>query len=151
MRKPFNSRRLMWWSLLLLTLTASATGVWLPARVTREAIFDQEQLESISPAAFSRLIQYFSEEDGYFHSDNFTSNETSYLHVVGMLREMHASGGAYLGVGPEQNFTYIAKVRPRIAFLVDIRRQAIIQHLLYKALFHISASRAEFLSGLLSR
>ena len=116
-----------------------------------EATFEQEKLDSLSTSEFSRLIQDLSEEDGYFRSDNFTSNETSYLHVVSKLREMRVSGGAYLGVGPEQNFTYIAKVRPHIAYIVDIRGQSMLQHLLYKALFQISESRAEFLSALLSQ
>ena len=84
-------------------------------------------------------------------SDNFTSNETSYLHVVDKLRERGVTGGAYIGVGPEQNFTYIAKIRPRIAFILDIRRQAVIQHLMYKAIFHLSPNRAQFLSRLLSK
>lgn len=84
-------------------------------------------------------------------SDNFTSNETSYLHVIDKLRELGAVGGAYIGVGPEQNFTYIAKVRPRIAFIIDIRRQAIIQHLMYKAIFQLSPNRSQFLSRLLSK
>jgi hypothetical protein len=70
---------------------------------------------------------------------------------VDKLKELGASGGAYIGVGPEQNFTYIAKVRPRIAFIVDIRRQAIIQHLMYKAVFQLSPTPAEFISRLLSR
>jgi hypothetical protein len=134
-----------------MALTASAVAVWVPTSAVREAGFAQPNLEKLSTAEFSRLIQNLSEEDGYFRSDNFTSNETSYLHVVGKLREMHISGGAYVGVGPEQNFTYIAKIRPHIAFIVDIRRQAMLQHLLYKALFHISENRAEFLSNLLSR
>ncbi len=107
--------------------------------------------ESLTAAEFSRLSRELSEEGGYFRSDNFTSNETSYLHVVDKMRQLGASGGAYLGVGPEQNYTYIAKVRPRIAFLLDIRRQAIIQHLMYKAIFHLSPTRAEFLSRLVSR
>lgn len=107
--------------------------------------------ESLSAAEFARLSRELSEEGGYFRSDNFTSNETSYLHIVDKLREIGTTGGAYLGVGPEQNFTYIAKVRPRIAFLLDIRRQAIIQHLMYKAIFHLSPTRAQFLSRLLSR
>src|ERR1019366_6195442 len=85
------------------------------------------------------------------HSDNFTSNETSYLHIVGKLKELGVSGGAYIGVGPEQNFTYIARIRPQIAFIVDIRRQAMIQHLMYKAIFHLSADRAQFLSRLFSK
>jgi hypothetical protein len=105
----------------------------------------------LSAAEFSRLIRNLSEEGGYFFSDNLTSNEDSYLTVVDRLKQLGVTGGAYIGVGPEQNFTYIAKIRPRIAFIVDIRRQAMIQHLMYKALFHLSASRAEFLSRLLSK
>ena len=108
-------------------------------------------IDGLSATEFSRLINEFSEPGGYFRSDNFTSNETSYLHVVDKMREMGATGGAYLGVGPEQNFTYIAKVRPRIAFIVDIRRQAIIQHLMYKAIFQMSPDRVQFLSRLLSK
>lgn len=107
--------------------------------------------DNLSAAEFSRLIRDLSEDGGYFRSDNFTSNETSYLHVVSKLRELGAVGGAYIGVGPEQNFTYIAKVRPRIAFIVDIRRQAIIQHLMFKAIFHLSANPVQYLSYLLSK
>jgi hypothetical protein len=110
-----------------------------------------EKLESLPAAEFSRLIRELSEENGYFRSDNFTSNETAYLTVVDTMRRLGATGGAYLGVGPEQNFTYIAKIRPRIAFIVDIRRQAMIQHLMYKAIFHLSPDRAQFLSRLFSR
>jgi len=108
-------------------------------------------LDSLPAAEFSRLIRELSEEGGYFRSDNFTSNETAYLTVVDKLRSLGATGGAYVGVGPEQNFTYIAKLRPRIAFIIDIRRQAIIQHLMYKAVFHLSPDRVQFLSRLLSR
>lgn len=110
-----------------------------------------DKLESLPAAEFSRLIRELSENNGYFRSDNFTSNETAYLTVVDTLKRLGASGGAYLGVGPEQNFTYIAKIRPRIAFIVDIRRQAIIQHLMYKAIFHLSPDRVQFLSRLFSR
>ena len=109
------------------------------------------QLERLSSVEFSALIRDFSEDGGYFFSDNLISNETPYLTVAGKLRQLGAAGGAYVGVGPEQNFTYIAKVRPRIAFILDIRRQAVIQHLMYKALFHLSPTPAEFLSRLLSR
>lgn len=136
-----------WLSLPVLTAFAVAVSVHNP--VLHRASFDN--LKSIPSAEFSRLVNDMSEEGGYFFSDNFTSNETSYLHVVDKLREMSVTGGAYIGVGPEQNFTYIAKLRPQIAFIIDIRRQAMLQHLLYKALFHISESRAEFLSVLLSR
>jgi hypothetical protein len=111
----------------------------------------QNSLESIPTAEFARMIREFSEDGGYFMSDNFTSNETSYLHIVDKLRELGVTGGAYIGVGPEQNFTYIAKIRPRIAFIIDIRRQAMIQHLMYKAIFQLSPNRTQFLSRLLSR
>jgi hypothetical protein len=59
--------------------------------------------------------------------------------------------GVYLGVGPEQNFTYIAAIRPKIAFIIDIRRQNMLQHLVYKAAFEMSENRADFLSRLFSR
>ncbi len=112
---------------------------------------DSNRSAPIPIAEFSRIVQEFSEEGGYFQADNFTSNETSYLHVVDKLKELGVSGGAYLGVGPEQNFTYIAKIHPSIAFMVDIRRQAIIEHLVYKAIFHLTHDRAEFLSLLFSK
>jgi len=129
----------------------SAAAVGVQARSVPLASETASSPTTPIPAAeFSRMIQEFSEAGGFFHSDNFTSNETSYLHIVGKLRELGISGGAYLGVGPEQNFTYIAKIRPRIVFLVDIRRQAIIQHLLYKAIFHQAENRAQFLSLLFS-
>ena len=37
-------------------------------------------------------------------------------------RFLRSAGGVYIGVGPEQNFTYIA-ARPEMAFIVDIRRE----------------------------
>jgi hypothetical protein len=57
----------------------------------------------------------------------------------------------YLGVGPEQNFTYIAAIRPAIAIVVDIRRGNLLVQLMYKAIFELSKNRAEFVSMLFSR
>ena len=57
----------------------------------------------------------------------------------------------YVGVGPEQNFTYIVALKPKLAFIVDIRRGNFDLHLMYKALFEMSADRAEFVSKLFSR
>ena len=142
--RTFATARALSW-LLLLALVA------IPPATAGQSAAQQKAPESLSAAEFSRLSREFSEDGGYFRSDNFTSNETSYLHVVDKLKQLGASGGAYLGVGPEQNFTYIAKIRPRIAFIVDIRRQAIIQHLMYKAIFHLSPNPTQFLSHLLSR
>lgn len=134
------------------TTTPSASQSTPSAPANQSAATSPSKIaDGLSPAEFSRIVNEFSEPGGYFRSDNFTSNETSYLHVVDKLRELGASGGAYLGVGPEQNFTYIARVRPKIAFLVDIRRQAILQHLMYKAVFQLSPDRVQFLSRLLSK
>ena len=67
--------------------------------------------------------------------------------VAAALATRVKPGGVYLGVGPEQNFTYIAAMRPRIAFITDIRRGNLHLHLLYKALFELSANRAEFVGA----
>jgi hypothetical protein len=133
---------------LILMLALLATGT---ASFGQSAARSGSQPDSLSASEFSRLSRELSEEGGYFRSDNFTSNETAYLYVVDKLREIGATGGAYLGVGPEQNFTYIAKIRPRIAFLLDIRRQAVIQHMMNKAIFQLSPNRVQYLSRLLSR
>ena len=68
-----------------------------------------------------------------------------------MLRERGVAGGVYLGVGPEQNLTYIAAIRPAMAFVVDIRRQAVMQHLMFKAVFELAKDRADFISLLFSK
>ena len=137
---------------LLGALVVVGLGIGLIAPSGQKAYLSQPQEQVISAAEFSRMIREFSEEEGYFLSDNFVSNETSYLHVLGKLEELASTGeGAYIGVGPEQNFSYIAKLRPQIAFIVDIRRQAMIQQLMYKAIFHLSENRAQFLSRLFSK
>ena len=97
------------------------------------------------------MIRELSEPGGVFNSDTLTSNETGYLHVLKDLHRLEIRGGAYVGVGPETNFTYIANIRPEIAFVVDIRRAAMIHHLMYKAIFHGSRNRPEFLALLFSR
>jgi hypothetical protein len=105
----------------------------------------------LSNAEFWNMITDFSEAGGYFRSDNFLSNETGYQRVIPVLKKSLRPGGVYLGVGPEQNFTYVVGFEPRMAFIVDIRRQNMIEHLLYKALIETSVDRAEFLSRLFSR
>src|SRR5213594_2207628 len=77
----------------------------------------------LSDEAFWHLITDFSEAGGFFRFDNFIPNEALFQHVLGRLKETTKPGGVYLGVGPDQNFTYIVALRPRIAFIVDIRRQ----------------------------
>jgi hypothetical protein len=105
----------------------------------------------LTDQAFWKLVSDFSEEGGFFQSDNFVSNETTYQYVIPELLKNVGQGGTYLGVGPDQNFTYLVALHPRIAFIIDIRRGALLQHLLYKALFEMARDRAEFLSLLFSR
>ncbi len=100
---------------------------------------------------FFKMIEHFSEPDGSFMYENYLSNERSYQDPISSLRKAVKPGGVYLGVGPEQNFTYIAAIRPAMAFIIDIRRQNMLELLMYKALFAMAADRAEFLSLLFSR
>ena len=107
--------------------------------------------KGLTTTEFPRLIEKISEPGGFFDTDNLISNEASYLHVLGRLRKMNVEGGAYIGVGPDQNFSYITQIRPRIAYIVDIRRDNVLEHLLFKALFAISRNRVEYLCNLTGR
>ena len=98
-----------------------------------------------------RPIAGLSEPGGYFDTDNLISNERSYLQVIPDLRRLSVRGGAYIGVGPDQNFSYIAEVRPAIAFIIDVRRDNLLLHLLFKALFELSETRIEYLAHLTGR
>ena len=105
----------------------------------------------LSDRAFWQIVTDFSEPSGYFRSDNFLSNESAFQTVIPELKMTLPPGGVYLGVGPEQNFTYIVALRPKLAFIIDIRRQNMIEQLLYKAIVEMSTSRADFLSRLFAR
>ena len=105
----------------------------------------------LSDATFWKLSADMSEAPGYFRSENLVSNEHTFQFVVPELMQRVPPGGVYLGVAPDQNFTYIAATRPRMAFIVDIRRGNLLAHLMYKALFELSADRAEFVSRLFSK
>src|SRR5213083_3778154 len=100
--------------------------------------------------AYWKMISDFSEQSGSFRFE-YMSNELQFQYVIPRLKENRKPGSVYLGVGPEQNFTYIAALQPKIAFIFDIRRQNMLELLLYKALFETSRNRAEFLSRLFSR
>jgi hypothetical protein len=104
----------------------------------------------ISSKQFGQYIDEWSESEGYFDSDNFISNETSYLHVVDQLQHVKPAG-IYIGVGPDQNFSYIVHTRPMLAIITDIRRQNMLEHLWLKSLFAMSSSRVEYLSYLFSK
>ncbi len=102
-------------------------------------------------AAFAAAVGSLSEPGGYFDTDNLISNESSYLQVLPELKQRNVRGGAYIGVGPDQNFSYIADVRPSVAYIVDIRRDNVLLHLLFKAIFHESRTRVEYLAMLCGR
>ncbi len=109
----------------------------LPAQLT-----DQE---------FWKLSSDFSEPDGFFRSDNLLSNEIWMQHVIPDLLSNIKAPSVYMGVGPEQNFTYIAALKPKMVFIVDVRRGNLDLQLMYKALFELSADRADFVGKLFSR
>lgn len=117
--------------------TSSAVSSEIPARLTDQV--------------FWRLITDLSEPNGSFRSDNLVSNEIRFQWVLPELTRAVRPGGVYLGVGPEQNFTYIAALRPKLAFVLDVRRGNVDLHLMYKALFELATDRADFVSRLLSR
>jgi hypothetical protein len=145
-RRPDAWRRLVAAGVLvLLVLPPAITG---QARDTLPA--------SLTDREFWSLTDQLSEPDGYFRSDsgspdNLLSNEAQVSSVAAALAGYAKPSGVYLGVGPEQNFTYIAAIKPRMAFITDIRRGNLHLHLMYKAIFEMSADRAEFVARLFSR
>jgi hypothetical protein len=100
---------------------------------------------------FAEAVERLSEPGGYFDTDNLISNEVSYLEVLPALEARGVAGGAYVGVGPDQNFSYIARVRPTVAYIIDLRRDNLLLHLLFKAIFAEARTRAEYLSLLTGR
>jgi hypothetical protein len=104
--------------------------------------------EPLSIEVFASLVERVSEPGGYFDTDNLISNETGYLTVMDALGRLGLRGGAYVGVGPDQNYSYIAALRPEIAFITDVRRDNLLHHLLLKALIERAETRVGFLAGL---
>ncbi len=107
--------------------------------------------DSLSAAQFGAMVRQLSDSDGYFDTDNLISNESSYLHPLSTLDRLGVRGGAYVGVGPDQNFSLIARVNPSIAFIADIRRDNMLHHLLFKALFERARNRTEYVTLWLGR
>src|SRR5436853_4013679 len=95
----------------------------------------------LSDQEFWQLVEDMSEPGGYFRSDNLLSNEDTFQYVIPNLERRLPLGGVYLGVGPDQNFTYLETFQPKMAFVIDIRRQNMLEHLMYKAILELSADR----------
>jgi hypothetical protein len=126
---------------------------WAPALAAAAALTAALLLPSHAqaPGTFAERVARLSEPGGYFDTDNLISNERAYLDVLPDLARRGVRGGAYIGVGPDQNFSYIAAVRPSLAFIVDIRRDNLLLHLLFKALFELAGTRAGYVSLLFGR
>ena len=107
--------------------------------------------DKLTDTDFWSLVAELSEPDGEFRSDNLLSNEIYLQTVIPQLVRVSKLNRVYLGVGPEQNFTYIAALRPKMVFIVDVRRGNLHLHLMYKALFEMSKDRADFIFRLFSR
>ncbi len=105
----------------------------------------------ISDQEFWRIVTDFSEPSGPYTGDNWISNEASIQDVIPPLKQLTKPGGVYLGVGPEQNFTYMWALQSKMGFIIDIRRQNMLTILLHKALFELSTDRADFVANLFSR
>ena len=105
----------------------------------------------LSDEEFWRLSTSSSEPNGFFRSDNLTSNEMQYQYVIPDLVSRVRPGGVYLGVGPEQNYTYIVATKPALVVIFDVRRGNMLLQLMYKAIFEMAQDRADFLSILFSR
>ena len=133
-------------------LRRTLTAVILAACLgTSTGLVAQSLPARLSDREFWRLTVDLSEPDGNFRSDNLLSNELWFQQAFPRLTQLTKPGRAYLGVGPEQNFSYALALKPSIAFIVDIRRGNLDLHLMYKALFELSADRADFVSRLFGR
>jgi hypothetical protein len=129
-----------------------ATSTATPSPETARAQRAPALPDRLSDADYWKLLSDISEPGGYFRiEDNYTSNEMEIGQLYSMIRTAGIKGGVYMGVGPEQNFTYIAAIRPKMAFIVDIRRQAVMQHLMFKAMFEMAKDRADFISTLFGK
>jgi hypothetical protein len=128
-----------------------ATSLLTPHEVFRATVAGAALSSRLTDQEFWKIVVDASEPNGYFRSDNLTSNELWFQHVIPDLVQRTHPGGVYLGVGPEQNYTYIAAVRPAMAVIFDIRRGNMLLQLMYKAIFELSSDRADFVSMLFSK
>lgn len=111
----------------------------------------EPQFTFLTDQEFEQVSLTVSEAPGYFDTDNLISNEISYVHVIPKLQEVTRAGGAYLGVGPDQNFTYMVHVQPEFAVIIDLRRDNLLQQLYFKQIIEFSVDRWQYLSYLFGK
>ena len=148
MRSRQSFRLLLALAAALSAAQAPISAQSAPATASSSAV----ALAKIPDAEYWKTINDLAEPGGYFRiPDNFTSNEIEVGWIFTRLQETKVNGGVYLGVGPEQNLSYIASIRPKMAVLFDIRRQAMVQHQIFKAIFELSPDRADFIQMLFAK
>ncbi len=134
-----------------LTVALCALILFLIISLLRPPQTEAEEVPTLADQEFERLSLQLSEEPGYFDTDNLISNEISYQPVLPRLKEITRAGQVYLGVGPDQNFTYIVQVRPATAIIIDLRRDNLLQHLFFKQVIEASKDRWQYLSLLFGK
>jgi len=132
-------------------VAAWLSGLIAAAVLTTTATAQEKLPQRLSLADWWALSVALSEPSASFISDNLVSNEMSFAQVIPEIKSWGVKNGVYLGVGPEQNFTYLEAMQARIGFVVDIRRENLLLHLMYKALFDVSPNRASFVANLFGR
>lgn len=102
-------------------------------------------------AEFGALIARLSEPGGNFGRPAPISNERNFTLPLPELSQRANEGGVFVGVGPEQNLTFIAAMNPTLAFVVDIRRDNMLLHLLFRSMFIEARTADEWLRLCLGR
>ena len=142
-------------SCALVLAIAAAILIVAPATpagtLAKPAALEDTLPSQISDAEFWRMVTEFSEPNGPYPYENYVGNEVMLQRVIPAARKHAKLGEVYIGVGPEQNFTYALALEAKMAFVVDIRRQNMLELMLYRALFEMAENRADFMSKLFSR
>ena len=100
--------------------------------------------------SLARVVADLSEPESGRPADNLMTNEDSFARIAARLGQLEP-GGVYVGVGPDQNFTLMAHVRPRLAFVLDFRRRNALLHFAHKALLALARDRAAYLGRVWAR
>jgi hypothetical protein len=137
-------------AVLLFALSGSAANLNSSPVIAERRIQTEVLPDKLSDHDFWTMLNGFSEPGGTFVSDNIISNELKFQRVIPDVQRL-GPHNVYMGVGPEQNFTYIVAFKPSMAFIVDIRKGNLLLQLTYKALVETASNRAEFMSHLFAR
>ncbi|WP_063062495.1 LIC_10091 family protein [Nocardia sienata] len=88
-----------------------------------------------------------------YTEDCFVTSELGYSDVIAKCRPAPAetTTGAFVGVGPCQNLTYVGALRPRLALICDSRPDNLLEHLIFKMLVERAADPLDYLLLLFSR